>query len=160
MGRFSKLPYLLGMRLGDWQKIQKLHIYSLSTPMGTKLSFNFRSMDSGFWDAGWFSKLLYLDMKFSQFGQSSRNCTYYLSTLGGQKRAYFRSTGSGFWDMGWFQNCLIWAWNMAIVQNYISSRSCTYTLFLPQRIEIELIFSLQAAVSEIRADFQNCHIWA
>ncbi len=26
--------------------------------------------------------------------------------------------------------------------------------------EIELIFALRAAVSEIRADFQNCHIWA
>ena len=29
-----------------------------------------------------------------------------------------------------------------------SSRSCTYTLFLPQGVEIELIFALRAAVSE------------
>ena len=32
-------------------------------------------------------------------------------------------------------------------------------LFLPIGVEIELIFALQAAVSEIRADFQNCHIF-
>ncbi len=47
--------------------------------------------------------------------------------------------------------------SMAIGQN---ARSCTYTLFLPHRVEIELIFTLWAALSEIRADFQNCHIWA
>ncbi len=34
------------------------------------------------------------------------------------------------------------------------SRSCTYTLFLPQWVEIELIFDLWAAVSEIRGDFK------
>ncbi len=32
-------------------------------------------------------------------------------------------------------------------------------LFLTQGVEIELIFALQAAVSEIQANFQNCHIW-
>ncbi len=47
--------------------------------------------------------------------------------------------------------------NLAIGQ---SARSCTYTLFLPQGGEIELIFALRAAVSEIQASFQNCHIWA
>ncbi len=35
-----------------------------------------------------------------------------------------------------------------------------YTLFLAQEVVIEPIFALRAAVSEIRADFQNCHIWA
>ena len=35
-----------------------------------------------------------------------------------------------------------------------SSRSCTYTLFLPQEVEIKLIFAPQKAVSEIWADFQ------
>ena len=39
-------------------------------------------------------------------------------------------------------------------------RSCIYTFFLPQGGEIELIFALRAVVPEIRADFQNCHIWA
>ncbi len=36
--------------------------------------------------------------------------------------------GSGFRDIGHFQNCHNWAWNLASGQ---SSRSCTYTLFLP-----------------------------
>ena len=35
------------------------------------------------------------------------------------------------------------------------SRSCRYTLFLTQGGEIELIFALRAAISEIRADFQK-----
>ncbi len=33
-------------------------------------------------------------------------------------------------------------------------------LFLPQGVKIELIFALLTAVSEIRADFENDHIWA
>ncbi len=35
-----------------------------------------------------------------------------------------------------------------------------WSLFLPQGVEIELIFALQAAVSKIRANFLTCHIWA
>ncbi len=27
-------------------------------------------------------------------------------------------------------------------------------------VEIELVFTLSVAVSEILADFQNCHMWA
>ncbi len=42
----------------------------------------------------------------------------------------------------------------------INSGSCTYILFLSQTVEIELIFALWAAVSEIWADFQNLPIWA
>ncbi len=46
--------------------------------------------------------------------------------------------------------------NLAMGQ---SSKICTYTLFLSQDVEIEHIFTVWAAVSEIMADFQNCHIW-
>ncbi len=52
----------------------------------------------------------------------------------------------------------------ALLENQLaigkSSRSCTYTLFLPQGGKIELIFALRAAVSKIQANVQNCHIWA
>ncbi len=51
-----------------------------------------------------------------------------------------------FWDMGRFQNCNIWAWNLAIGQ---SATRCTYTLFLSQGVEIQLIFVPRAAVSKI-----------
>ncbi len=58
----------------------------------------------------------------------------YIPFPGGQNWAYFCSTGSGFRD---FQNCHIWGWNLAIGQ---SAKSCTYTLFLPQGVEIDLFF--------------------
>ncbi len=40
----------------------------------------------------------------------------------------------------------------ALLQNQFGH---TYTPFPPQRVKIELISTLGAAVSEIRADFQN-----
>ncbi len=47
----------------------------------------------------------------------------------------------------------------ALLENQLaigkSSRSCTYTLLLPQGGKIELIFALRAAVSKIRAIFFN-----
>ncbi len=39
-----------------------------------------------------------------------------------------------------------------------SFRSFTYALFLPQGVEIELIFALRTMVYKITADFQNCYI--
>ncbi len=79
------------------------------------------------------------------------------STSGVRNWAYFWSTGSGFRDKADFQNCHIGAWNLVSGQSAII---CTYTLFLPQRVEIELIFALWAAVSKIRANYLTCHIWA
>ncbi len=65
---------------------------------------------------------------------------------GGAKWGYFCccSTGSRFRDIECFWKFL--PWNLKF--------------HIPHGVEIELIFSLRAAVSEIRADFQNCHIWA
>ena len=42
--------------------------------------------------------------------------------------------------------------NLAIGKRY---RSCTYTFFLSQGVDIDLIFTLWAAVSETKAYFQN-----
>ncbi len=56
-----------------------------------------------------------------------------------------------------FQNFHIWAWNPEFGER---SQSCICTLFLPQGVEIKLIFALRATVSEIGADLQNFHIWA
>ena len=56
-----KLPYL-AMKLCHWTKLQKLHIYSLST-LGDRNWVYFRSMGSSFRDMGQFSKLPYLGMK-------------------------------------------------------------------------------------------------
>ncbi len=78
-----------------------------------------------------------------------------LSTPRGWNWAYCRSMGSGFRDTGRFKTCHIWAWNLTTGQ---SSRSCTYTLFLCQGVEIELIFALWSVVSQIRGNFLNCHM--
>ena len=55
-----------------------------------------------------------------------------------------------------YQNCHIGVWKYLIEEIY---RISIWTLFLTQRVEIELIFALQAAISEIRAAFRNCRIW-
>ena len=81
-----------------------------------------------------------------------------LSNTGRRNWAYFHSMGSGFRDNGCFSKLPnFWPRNLTIGQN---SRSGRYTLFLTQGLEIELIFALRAAVSEVLADFQNFHIWA
>ncbi len=77
----------------------------------------------------------------------------------GSKLSLFHSTmstGSSFWDTGWFSKLPFWAWNLAIGR----VPKFAYILFLPKWVEIGLIFTLQAAVSKIRANFQNSHIWA
>ena len=100
IGRFSKLPYL-GMKLGHWQQIQKLHIYPLSTPRGRNWAY-FRSTGSGFRDTGQISKLPYLGMKLDHRPKFQKLHIYSLSTPWGRNWAYFRSTGSGFSDTDWF----------------------------------------------------------
>ena len=116
-------------------------------------------MGSGFWDTGRCSNLPYLGMKLA-IGQSSRSCTYTVLPPGGgggRNWNYFRSIGSGFRDMGQFLNLPYLGMELG---HWPSPRSCRYTPFLPQGVQIELIFALWAAVCEKQANFQNCHIWA
>ncbi len=98
------------------------------------------------------------------FGKSSWSCTYViilLFTPGVEIQLIFSLRAAVSEILTYFQNCHIWAWNLGFGK---SSRSCTYIMFLlfSPGVEIEVIFfffALQAAVSEILADFQNCHIW-
>ncbi len=124
-----------------WPKFQKLHIFSLSTPWSRTWSRNwayFCFMGSGFRDTGWFSKLPQSAMKYGHWQRFQKlyihSLSYPMIRPRGQNWDYFHSMGSGFQVMGQF-----WAWNLVIGQ---SSRSCTYNLFLPQGVEIELIFTL------------------
>ncbi len=153
-GGFLNLPYL-SMKLTHWPKFQKLKIYSFSVPWGRNWAY-FCSTSRGFWDTDRFSKLPYLGMKLGHWPKSQKLHIYSLSAPRDRNWAYFRSTGSGFWDMGDVQNCLIWAWYLALGK---SPRSSTYIPSLSQGVEIELSFALRAVVPEIRASFQNCHIW-
>ncbi len=194
------------MKLGKWPKFQKLHIYSLSNPEGSKLSLFllygqrfprygpiFKIVIFGhetwqvakvpevahigllsFYHRGSTLSLLllygqqfltcrpisilpYLGIKLLKRSEFQKLHIYSLSTPAGRNWAYFCSTRSGFRDTGHFSNCHIWTWNFSSGQ---SSRSCKYTVFLHQGVEIELIFALRAAVSKIQENFQNCHIWA
>ena len=101
----------------------------------------------------------YPGMIFSHWQKFQKLYIHSLSTTPPPRNwAYFCSTGSGFWDMDWFSNCHIWVWNLFTNK---TSRNCTYTLFLPQGVEIGfIIFALWAVVSEIWDDFKNCYIWA
>ena len=146
-----------GMKLGHWSKFQKLHIYSLSTPGGQNWGY-FCFTGSGSRNTSCISKLPYLGMKLGHWQKILKLNIYPLPTPRGRNWAYFHSTGSSFLDTGRFWKLpYLGMKHLAIGQTY---GSCTYTLFLRQGVEIELIFALQAAVSEIRTDFQNCHIWA
>ncbi len=172
---------LLEKQLGQWTKLRKLHIYFISTS-GVKnivfffhsmssgfrdtdrffkiaifrhetwplevwevahiISFNprgggsnlslFRSTGSSFWDTGPFLKLPYFSMKLGHWPKCQQLHIYPLSNPGGRNRACFSSTAVVSEILADFQNCHIWAWNLAIGQ---SSRSCTYSLFLPQGVE-------------------------
>ncbi len=65
--------------------------------------------------------------------------------------------GSGSRDTGRHAKLLYLGMNLGY---WLKFQKLDMYLCLPQGVEIKLIFVLRAAVSEIRADFQNCHIWA
>ena len=142
------LDALLKNKLGQGSTFKKLHIHSLSIPEHRNWAY-FRCMGSGFRDNGWFSKLSYLPMKLGHWPKFQQWHIYSLSNPGARKWDHSHSTC--FWDTGRFSKFSYLGMN---------SRGCTCTLFLPQRVEIELIFTLRAVVSEIRAHFQNCLNWA
>ncbi len=79
--------------------------------------------------------------------------TFFLPS-GGWYGAYFHPTGIGFQDTGWFLKLPYLG--MEHWQNF--QKLHMYTFILLQGMEIELIFVLRAAVSEVRADFQKCHM--
>ncbi len=150
-GRLSKLPYL-GMKLGRWPKFQKFHIYSLSTP-------------------GWGSKLSLLSLygqRFPRYRQIFKIAIYgheawplakvpevvhILSFYPrGSKLSLYSLYGQRFPRYGTIFKIPIFGhetWPLAKVPE-VEHIPCLY----PQGGEIELIFALQAAVSEICADFQ------
>ncbi len=146
MVRFSELPYL-GMKVGPCQKFQKLHIYSLSAPMGSKSSLFSLYKYSAFRDAGRFSKFIWVWNL--AIGKSSRSCTYTLT---------FTLVGLRFPRYKPIVKITIFGHGTQLLANVPEVANCMFKLFLPQGMKIELIFTLQAVVSEILADFQNCHI--
>ena len=142
-GRFSKLPYL-GMKLDVLQKVQEVAHTLSFYPGGVGGNWAYlRSTDSGFRHTDPFSKLPYWRMK-RHLSKVPKSCAYKLYPRGSKLRL-FSLHGQWFPPYG-----LI----------FKSSTSCPCTPFLTQGVQIELIFALRTAVSEIRPDFQSCHIGA
>ncbi len=70
---------------------------------------------------------------------------------------YFHSTDSSFRDIGSLFKIATYGHE---VFHWVKIQKLHIYLFLPQGVEIKLIFTLWAAVSELLADFQHCHICA
>ncbi len=118
------------------------------------LGLNFRYTRSGFRDTRPFTKLPYLGMKLGHWTKCQKY-TYSSSTPGVEIELIFALYGqwfSRYWPL----------FKIAIFRHETGpkSRSCTCTLFLPQGVKSERIFTLRAVVSEIQTDFQNCLISA
>ncbi len=123
------------MNLGHWQKFQKFYIHS--TPGGRNSAY-FRSTGSSFKDIGRFSKFPYLVMKLGHW-PNSRSFTSMVSKL-----SLVLLYRQGLLRYGPTFKIAIFGdenWPLAKVP------------------EVAHILS-RAAVSEILAVFQNCHIWA
>ncbi len=135
------------------------YMYMLSLSLSTRRGRNwayFHSMDTGFQDMGQLSNLLYLGMKLGKWPKFQKLHIYSLSTSEGRNWAYFHSMGSGFQDTSGFSKLPY----LGMKPGHWPKFQKLHIHFLPQGVEIELIFTLWAAVSEIRVDFQTCYIWA
>ena len=98
--------------------------------------------------------------RFPRYGLIFQNCFIWVlvwkfhihvhsfSTPGGCNWGYFHSMHSSFWETGWFSKLLQLGMKLGLGQ---SSRTCAYRY----NLEIELIFTLLAEVSEIQANCQN-----
>ena len=142
----------LGALLGHGPKFQKLHIHSLSIP-GRRKWPSFCCMGNNFRGNGWFSKNVIFGHETCMLGHWPKFQKLHIYSLSprSSKLSSFSLYGQMFMRY--------WASFKTVIFRH-NSRSCTYTLFLLQRVEIELIFPLRAAVSKIRANFQDCHNWA
>ncbi len=119
---FSKLPYL-GMKLGGWQKFQKLHMHSLSSPCAC-----FCSRDSCFWDNGWFSKLSYSGMNLGHCEKRYRSCTILSFYLRWSKLSLFLLYRQRIPRYGRIFKIAIFEHELEHWP--ISSRSCTYIMYM------------------------------
>ncbi len=112
-------------------------------------------MSSGFSDTGRFPKLPYMGIKSDHQEDFPKLHRYYLNFYPRlSKLSFFLLYEQQFQRYRpIFKICHVWGWNLATGK---IPRSCTYkcSFFLSQGVEIELVFTLWAAVSEIWAAIQ------
>ncbi len=162
------LDALLENQHGYWPKFRSC-TYTLFLSQGVEIELILALMVISSWDTGRFSKLslfLLYGQQFSRYGHIwAWNLAKVLKVAHipffyprGSKLSLLSHYKQQFPRYGRALSKLPYL-GMKLGQ-WPSDRSCTYTLSLFQGIKIEFIFILWAAVSEIVADFQNCHIWA
>ncbi len=138
----------MGMKLGYWPKFQKLHMHSLSTPARWKLSlfslyrqwfprygpiFKIATFGHETWPLAKFQKLQIYGTLFLSHGVETE---LMFTLLPAVSEIQGRFSKFPYLDKI----------NLAIGQ--FSSRSCNP--FIPQGVEIGLIFALRATVKEIK----------
>ena len=148
------------MKLGHWQKFQNLQIYPLSTSLGWNWAY-FRSTGSGFQDTCRFSKLPYFIMKLGRWQKFQKLHIHSLFMPEGWLiLGFFLLYAQQFLRYGpIFKNLPYLGMKLGY---WLKLQKFTYTHvlpFYPRGLKLS-IFTLRAAVSEIWANFQNCHIWA
>ncbi len=142
-GSFSKLAYLGIKNLAIGQSSSSC-TYALFLPQGVEIEQLIFALRAAVYhclqDTAQFSKLAYLGMKLGHWPKCQKlhmTLSFYRK---GSKLSLFLLYWQRFWGKGQFSLAL------AIGQ---SSRSCTYSLSLPQRVKFELILALPTVVSEI-----------
>ncbi len=137
--RLMGLDTVLENQLSHWPKCQKLHNYTLFYPNGCKLSL-FSLYGQRFPRYRPIFKIAIFGHETCPFAKVPEVAHMHSFYLRGSKLSlFFVQRAAASEKLAHFQNCHIWAWNVAISQ---SSRSCTYTFFLPQGSKLSL-FLLQ-----------------
>ncbi len=149
-GQFSQLPYM-GMKLCHWKNSSSC-TYIVFLPHGVESEPIFALRASASTIIAIFG---HATLSHSQ--KCQKLYKYSLSTLWGRNWAYFCSTDKGFQDTGWFSKLLYLGMKLGHWPKF--QKLDMYSL--PTHVGRNwIIFALWTAVSEIRADCQNCHIWA
>ncbi len=148
------------LKLGNWQKFQKLHIHSFSLQRGREWAC-FPSMDSSFRDTdqAQFIKITirYQTWPLPKVPEVPHMLSFY--KLKGVKLELISLYGTPFRRYGPTFKIAVFGqyetWPLAKVPEAVHTR----TFFLPQGVEVHLIFATRAAVTVVQADLQNFYIW-
>ena len=155
-GQFLKLPYIWAWNLASRQSSSSYTIIPSFYPKGAKSSL-FSLYRQWFPRYGLILKIAIFRHEtcpLTKVPEVAHMPSFYPM---GVKLSLFRSMGSSFRDMGRFSQLSYLGMKLG---HWPKFQKLHIYLFLPQRVKIELILALRAAVSEIWADFLNCYIWA
>ena len=110
-------------------------------------------MSGGFLELSWFSKTAIFAHETWLLAKVLLHTIIHVHSfyLRRSKLSLFLLYRQRFLRYGPISKIALLAWNLATGK---ISRSCTYNIFLPNGVEIELLFALRAAVSKIQANYK------